>query len=887
MYRFPEPACFLVWLLCLPLGQSNLLLANTTGFVTANNSLLPTGSQSTISGPRLFSNGTTTAVPNPPYSRTIAGSTGSVTVNKPESPAFSQLPTSGRLFSNGSTTTVPNSSYSGTAGVGFAPGHSLPLTSIETTLYAIDGVTFTGLSNGLAAAGTTLTPGGPPLELSSHTFSIPVSTTSNMIDIDGDLTDLPLPTTSRTSDIPSVTTSSTFQGAGLGPGFGPLGSITLSDASTTASYDAVFISQYSNLQDPTVIVTSFPEYNSIGSITSVQGSVIIGKGGTVLIHPPSIPTSGGRIGPPGFGGPIRPPSGGRGCPSFFGFSFCPPGFNIEPPGSPSLPPAELPDSPDPDNPDDSENNEDNNNSGSQKSQSQQSQTQQSISASSTQPPSISASLTETSTSSTTSSTTSSSATSTCSACDSCVTYDYSPTATPNPIDDDTMDMRKRELAGRFIANKRAKNAFYSSTATKVASAQCIVSKYTNKPLYPGPGAVANNELLSAPPPSFEAFYQTATYWAVPTKPPSCGAPGWQFMSTNQIGTYMEPWELGGNKGKSVNIDHVCKYPPFFRAMQVELIPPIDEVSLLDEFFTAQIGAGFTCGDISKLFDVADTAGGGTRLNTIFAQLPSLVNPDFVGMDNRLNRLKGALWNPHLTGAKLNIANPDAAKESLSNLAVVMAMANDAAISKLFSNTNARIYQAFQGIDLLIGAPQECSNPDEKEDRQPASTWASAYSVWMTGKVKSQNDLITKTASQISAAIPTDPANVRPNQVGQVGSWKAFIDTFNVAYKVNALTFPQPDSWPQNAINIAKRQAASPTCTGAPSVNPSASVTATSTGLQSLHTSLASTTDRSVSADPSSTVRPPISASSPTITSAAVSTTIPAPVASLTFSCTTL
>lgn len=104
-------------------------------------------------------------------------------------------------------------------------------------------MTFTGISNGLAPAGTTLTPAGSPLELSSHTFSIPVSATSNMIDINGDLTVLPIRTMSGTSDIPTATTSSTLQGAGLGPGSGPVGSITLSDASTTAIYDAVLISQ--------------------------------------------------------------------------------------------------------------------------------------------------------------------------------------------------------------------------------------------------------------------------------------------------------------------------------------------------------------------------------------------------------------------------------------------------------------------------------------------------------------------------------------------------------------------------------------------------------------------------------------------------------------------
>ena len=121
------------------------------------------------------------------------------------------------------------------------------------------------------------------------------------------------------------------------------------------------------------------------------------------------------------------------------------------------------------------------------------------------------------------------------------------------------------------------------------------------------------------------------------------------MSSDEIGTYKPPWKLGGT-GKSVNIDHVCKHLPVFRSMQVELIPLIDEVSLLDEFLTVQVSAGITCGDISKLFDVSDTASAGTRLNTIFAQLPSLTNPDFLGTDSTLNRLKGALWNPDLTGS---------------------------------------------------------------------------------------------------------------------------------------------------------------------------------------------------------------------------------------------
>jgi len=135
-----------------------------------------------------------------------------------------------------------------------------------------------------------------------------------------------------------------------------------------------------------------------------------------------------------------------------------------------------------------------------------------------------------------------------------VTYDYAPDATPNPLDDDSNQMRRRALAGRFVANKRGNN--YQSVATAaVASGACPVAKFTMKPQYPGPGVVANNE--ANPLPEMAPFYATATYWAVPTQPPKCGAPGWAYLSTEQIAAANPPWALGGNK-KSVNIDHVCE-----------------------------------------------------------------------------------------------------------------------------------------------------------------------------------------------------------------------------------------------------------------------------------------------------------------------------------------
>lgn len=150
-------------------------------------------------------------------------------------------------------------------------------------------------------------------------------------------------------------------------------------------------------------------------------------------------------------------------------------------------------------------------------------------------------------------------TTSCSSCDVCPTFDYNPTATPNALDN-VDDVAKRQLGGRFHNAKRAGKGNYV-TANTIAVKECTVSRYTQKPAYPGPASVANNELIATPDPSMVAFYSTATYWAVPTQPPegSCGAPGWAFFDTEQIQSYkvnnqLATWSLGG-KGKSVNVSY--------------------------------------------------------------------------------------------------------------------------------------------------------------------------------------------------------------------------------------------------------------------------------------------------------------------------------------------
>ena len=299
----------------------------------------------------------------------------------------------------------------------------------------------------------------------------------------------------------------------------------------------------------------------------------------MLIHPPKPTPGSGSIGPPGFGGPIRPPGGDGGCPSFFGISFCPPSINIEPPGSTDVDPNDLPDGADPNNPDDSENNETETNASQEhttKSEDQTSSSDHETSTKSTasRPSSVSATTTgsmttsraSTSGSRSSSGSISSSASSSSESCSAsgcgCVTLSYAPDSTPDPLDDDSNETRKRRLAGRFLKNKRVDN--YASSATnKVGpsgAAACAVNRYLYKPTYPGPAIVTNNE-GGNPAQEMSAFYQTATYWAVPTKPPKCGAPGWKFVDTAGLkdAAIGGPWQIGGPK-KSVNIDHICAFP---------------------------------------------------------------------------------------------------------------------------------------------------------------------------------------------------------------------------------------------------------------------------------------------------------------------------------------
>ena len=168
--------------------------------------------------------------------------------------------------------------------------------------------------------------------------------------------------------------------------------------------------------------------------------------------------------------------------------------------------------------------------------------------------------------------------------------------------------------------------------------------------------------------------------------------------------------------------------------EASLIANADEVSILQEFFAEQIkvmsqqtSQKAACSSVQALFDVPDGNGTkDTKLNTVFGQLASYENPDFVGMDKSLNALKGSvssfdlatslkgsiafrhhrnlltkvkLWNKALAGAGGVPTNPKGCKEALANMAVVMSIARHPKANRTFPYSN--IFAKSQMVDRIL------------------------------------------------------------------------------------------------------------------------------------------------------------------------------------------
>lgn len=96
---------------------------------------------------------------------------------------------------------------------------------------------------------------------------------------------------------------------------------------------------------------------------------------------------------------------------------------------------------------------------------------------------------------------------------------------------------------------------------------------------------------------------------------------------------------------------------------------------------------------------------------------------------------------------------------------------------------------------------------------------------MIGKIASQNQLITSTASEWSKDVPTDYTllvnTLTPIHPRHLANWRTYMSNYNAKYPIDQLTFPTPKNWPTAPLPIGKRDVA---CTPSPSSTSRHSIT---------------------------------------------------------------
>lgn len=385
----------------------------------------------------------------------------------------------------------------------------------------------------------------------------------------------------------------------------------------------------------------------------------------------------------------------------------------------------------------------------------------------------------------------------------------------NSIEDGN-DYKKRATAHHSHLKRREWGGGTATIVGKVLHGPpCFVDPYIPKPRYPGAKDIwradTGTKVQRA---VYGRFFTTAKIWAVPVfSSNKCDAPGWAYMSSDDIvqpqigpkGTtdtdITSPWQIGGDDKikKKVNVDHVY------------------ELSVLDEFFAWQITPGYTaCPNVKKLYDMPFPQTDGSRattLNFIFSQLASFselqsipAQPDFIGMDGGLNKVKGSLWNLGLSHFPIILPDPTRQKKVLGQVALVMRIVNEPRAVKLWQNTHGRLYKAFQRVDKAIRDGLKSKNPKCKAMWQDTAgqnfspTWAAEYSRYIVAKITTQNALIQTKVASIISNIPTDPARAPASSLAPGYRENArWVADFDKKYPVAQMTFPPATNWP--ALNL--------------------------------------------------------------------------------------
>lgn len=247
--------------------------------------------------------------------------------------------------------------------------------------------------------------------------------------------------------------------------------------------------------------------------------------------------------------------------------------------------------------------------------------------------------------------------------------------------------------------------------------------------------------------------------------------------------------------------------------------------ILKKFFESRITAA-NCADFKTIFDAKDQASPDqkdTRLQTIWNQLPSNTNPDFAGMDAKINQVKGNAFTGEFPEDSLSHADQYLAY--IYQMALGMKLTNDGNVAPLFKKTNVRVYEALLGMDAVIAA--NCASTSTI-----TADWAESYKTWITGYLSTQSDAVTQKISEFL----TDNNKLGPNkQADTITKGRQTITSTNsLGRGVSALlaAYPTPAAFTLNAgalldfpntrtLNV-KRQACSKPQTPTASTQPPAS-----------------------------------------------------------------
>ena len=197
----------------------------------------------------------------------------------------------------------------------------------------------------------------------------------------------------------------------------------------------------------------------------------------------------------------------------------------------------------------------------------------------------------------------------------------------------------------------------------------------------------------------------------------------------------------------------------------EVIPYVNtdhvfEVKFLRQFFNHIVDQGisanaFSCNTFNDFFWETPRQNSfnsmeRSRLEFIWHLLPSNEFPDVAGVDSALNKNKGDLLNLELSQGIGNLQQgftSDHQKlQFLHMLGGAISYANRPEVANLFRQTNQRLYDAFRTIDELLVQAKACGQAAPTLGGE--SSWADAFSTYMTDRLQSQNKIASLTINSI-------------------------------------------------------------------------------------------------------------------------------------------